>query len=101
MLRDFDAAEDVVQEAFAQALEHWPAAGLPARPGAWLLTTARRRALDRLRGARRADAHAGALAYEATLGAPGEPDVVDPESIPDDRLRLIFTCCHPALPAES
>jgi RNA polymerase sigma factor (sigma-70 family) len=101
MLRDFDAAEDVVQEAFAQALEHWPAAGLPARPGAWLLTTARRRALDRLRGARRADARAGALAYEATLGAPGEPDVVDPESIPDDRLRLIFTCCHPALPAES
>jgi len=101
LLRDIDAAEDVVQEAFAQALDHWPATGTPDRPGAWLLTTARRRALDRLRGARRADARAGALAYEAALGAPEGPEVADPETIPDDRLRLIFTCCHPALPAES
>ena len=101
LVRDIDAAEDVVQEAFAQALEHWPAAGLPDRPGAWLLTTARRRALDRLRGARRADTHADAVAYEAAVAAPEEPEVVDPEAIPDDRLRLIFTCCHPALPADS
>src|SRR5204862_5133818 len=71
------------------------------RPGAWLLTTARRRALDRLRRARRADVRAGAVAYEVALGAPGEPEVVDPQTIPDDRLRLIFTCCHPALPADS
>ncbi len=102
IVRDVDAAEEVVQEAFAQALDHWPAYGAPERPGAWLLTTARRRALDRLRRARRAGAHAHALAYEAALGALDEtPDVADPVEIPDDRLRLIFTCCHPALPSES
>jgi hypothetical protein len=91
IVRDIDAAEEVVQEAFAQALDHWPAAGTPHRPGAWLLTTARRRALDHLRRARRAGAHAEALAYEAALGAMDEgPDVTDPEAIPDDRLRLRF-----------
>jgi len=75
---------------------------MPDRPGAWLLTTARRRALDRLRHARRAAARAAALAYEAGLGARDEePDVTDPETIPDDRLRLIFTCCHPTLAADS
>src|SRR3989475_4175664 len=97
-----DAAEEIVQEAFAQALDHWPANETPDRPGAWLLTTARRRALDRLRRARRAGARADALAYEAALGRMDEsPDVTDPEAIPDDRLRLIFTCCHPGLPADS
>jgi len=102
IVRDIDTAEDVVQEAFAQALGHWPANGIPDRPGAWLLTTARRRALDRLRRTRRMDARADALAYEAGLGARDErPEVADPESIPDDRLRLIFTCCHPELPSDS
>jgi RNA polymerase sigma factor (sigma-70 family) len=101
LVRDIDTAEEVVQDAFAQALERWPAAGTPDRPGAWLLTTARRRALDRLRGARRAGDRAVALAYETALGAPEGPEVADPETIPDDRLRLIFTCCHPALAAES
>jgi len=99
IVRDLDAAEEVVQEAFALALEHWPRDGVPARPGAWLLTVARRRALDRLRRARRADAHAGALAREIEAGV--EPfEVSDPAPIPDDRLRLIFTCCHPALSAD-
>src|SRR5437867_8447966 len=102
IVRDIDTAEEVVQEAFAQALDRWPADGTPERPGAWLLTTARRRAFDRLRRARRAGARVEALAYEATLGAPDEgPDVTEPEAIPDDRLRLIFTCCHPGLPADS
>src|SRR5262245_20545543 len=102
MVRDIDTAEEVVQEAFAQALEHWPVAGLPDRPGAWLLTTARRRAIDHLRRGRRAEARADALAYESALGAPDEgPDVTDPDAITDDRLRLIFTCCHPGLPTES
>ena len=102
IVRDIDAAEDVVQEAFAQALEHWPSSGLPDRPGAWLLTAARRRALDRLRRTRRADAHAGALAYEAGLDVRDErPEVADPESVPDDRLRLIFSGCRPELPVES
>ena len=102
IVRDIDAAEEIVQEAFAQALDHWPVNGTPDRPGAWLLTAARRRALDRLRGARRAGARAAALTYEIELGAmDATPDVTDPETIPDDRLRLIFTCCHPALPDES
>src|SRR3989440_2106313 len=102
IVRDIDTAEEVVQEAFAQALDRWPADGTPERPGAWLLTTARRRALDRLRHARRAGARADALAYETALGAMDEgPEVTDPAEIPDDRLRLIFTCCHPGLPADS
>ncbi len=102
IVRDIDAAEEVVQEAFAQALDRWPVTGLPDRPGAWLLTAARRRALGRLRHTRRVEGHADAIAYEATLGAnDGTPDVTDPETIPDDRLRLIFTCCHPGLPADS
>ena len=102
MVRDIDLAEEIVQEAFEQALDRWPAAGTPDRPGGWLLTTARRRAIDRLRRTRRAGAKAEALAYEATLGADdGSPDVSDPETITDDRLRLIFTCCHPGLPADS
>ncbi|HEU5196830.1 MAG TPA: RNA polymerase sigma factor [Methylomirabilota bacterium] len=99
IVRDLDAAEEVVQEAFALALEHWPADGVPSRPGAWLLTAARRRALDRLRRARRAGAHAEALAGELDVSV--EPfDVTDAATIPDDRLRLIFTCCHPALSAD-
>jgi RNA polymerase sigma-70 factor (ECF subfamily) len=102
VVRDIDTAEEVVQEAFEQALDHWPSRGAPERPGAWLLTTARRRALDRLRHARRAEARADAVAYEAALGAPDDiPSVSDPEAIADDRLRLIFTCCHPGLPADS
>ncbi|MBI4593094.1 MAG: hypothetical protein HY728_02670, partial [Candidatus Rokubacteria bacterium] len=101
IVRDVDAAEEVVQEAFAQALDHWPADGAPDRPGAWLLTTARRRALVRLRHARRAEARVEALAYEAARGAMDEgPDVTDPAVLPDDRLRLIFPCCHPALPGD-
>jgi RNA polymerase sigma factor (sigma-70 family) len=102
IVRDIDAAEEVVQEAFAQALDRWPVTGWPDRPGAWLLTASRRRALDRLRHTRRVEGHADAIAYETTLGAnDGAPDVTDPETIPDDRLRLIFTCCHPGLPADS
>jgi RNA polymerase sigma factor (sigma-70 family) len=102
MVRDIDLAEEIVQEAFEQALDRWPVTGTPDRPGGWLLTTARRRAIDRLRRTRRAGAKAEALAYEATLGADdGSPDVSDPETITDDRLRLIFTCCHPGLPADS
>jgi len=101
-VRDVDLAEEIVQEAFEQALDRWPVTGTPDRPGAWLLTTARRRAIDRLRRVRRAGAKAYALAYEAALGARDQiPDVSDPETITDDRLRLIFTCCHPGLPADS
>ncbi len=102
MVRDIDLAEEIVQEAFEQALDRWPKTGTPDRPGAWLVTTARRRAIDRLRRARRAEARADALAYEAVLAADDEiPDVTDPEMIADDRLRLVFTCCHPGLPSDS
>ena len=72
IVRDVDAAEEIAQAAFEQAVARWPADGLPDRPGAWLLTTARRRALDRLRRARRAAARGDALAYEAALGAMDE-----------------------------
>jgi RNA polymerase sigma factor (sigma-70 family) len=100
--RDIDLAEEIVQEAFEQALERWPRTGTPDRPGAWLLTTARRRAIDRLRRGRLAEAKAEALAYETALAAGDEiPDVTDPETIADDRLRLVFTCCHPGLPPDS
>ena len=101
IVRDIDVAQEVVQDAFEQALDHWPAGGVPDRPGAWLLTTARRRALDHLRRIRRAGARVDALAHAALGATHPAPDVSDPDEIPDDRLRLIFTCCHPALPADS
>jgi RNA polymerase sigma-70 factor (ECF subfamily) len=89
---DIDVAEEAVQEAFAAATERWPAAGLPPSPAGWIITTARHRAIDRLRReASRADRHAQA----ALLHARDEP--VEDGPVPDDRLRLIFTCCHPAL----
>jgi RNA polymerase sigma factor (sigma-70 family) len=101
LVGDIDAAQEIAQDAFERALRHWPVTA-PDRPGAWLVTAARRLALDRLRRVRRTGARAGALAYETALAAmDGTPDVTDPESIPDDRLRLIFTCCHPGLPPES
>lgn len=90
---DWDLAEDCAQEAFAAALTTWSRDGVPRRPGAWLTTTARNRATDRLR---RDAAGAAKLRQFAVLARdPDEPPV---EEIPDDRLRLIFTCCHPALP---
>jgi RNA polymerase sigma-70 factor, ECF subfamily len=89
---DIDLAEEAVQEAFVVATKRWPAAGVPPNPGGWIVTTARNRAIDRLRReASRDDRHA-----EATLlHEPDEPKEVGP--VTDDRLRLIFTCCHPAL----
>jgi len=90
---DIDIAEDAVQEAFASAVQRWPYSGLPPTPAGWIITTARNAAIDRLRReASRADRHAQA----ALLLARDEP--VDEEgAVRDDRLRLIFTCCHPAL----
>jgi RNA polymerase sigma-70 factor (ECF subfamily) len=89
---DLDIAEDAVQEAFAAAVERWPADGMPPSPSGWIITTARRRAIDRLRReANRNDKHAQA-ALLLEQDAPKEEGPVS-----DDRLRLIFTCCHPAL----
>jgi RNA polymerase sigma-70 factor (ECF subfamily) len=95
---DFDLAEEAVQEAFVVALERWPADGFPPNPGAWIITTARNRAIDRLRRDRRLAEKQEALAQIARLQ---QPDPPEDSSIPDDRLRLIFTCCHPALAPEA
>ena len=89
---DIDVAEEAVQDAFAAAVQRWPSAGLPPSPAGWIITTARNRAIDRLRReASREDRHAQA----ALVHARGEPAEEGP--VRDDRLRLIFTCCHPAL----
>ena len=104
-LGDFDLAEEALQEAFAVALERWPRDGAPAQPGAWITTTAKNKAIDRLRrdaqqGRRRSELEALAR----TLVEPPQPSTEEEKPmspIADDRLRLIFTCCHPALHAEA
>jgi RNA polymerase sigma-70 factor, ECF subfamily len=96
-LRDVDLAEDAVQEAFVVALDRWPREGLPANPGAWITAVARNRALDRLRRERRGAEKLKELAR--TLPAEEEGDDVD--EIPDERLSLVFMCCHPALALEA
>ncbi|GAA3660486.1 RNA polymerase ECF family sigma subunit [Lentzea atacamensis] len=91
---DLDIAEEMAAEAFATAVERWPVDGVPPNPGAWLTTTAHRKAIDRLRReARREDKHKEAL----MLSGPPEPA----GAVEDDRLRLLFTCCHPALAVET
>ena len=97
VLGDFELAEDAVQDAFATALERWPRDGTPSNPGAWIVTTARNRALDRLRRDRVFARKAELLARLEALPAE-EHDV---SAIPDDRLALVFTCCHPALPDDA
>lgn len=91
---DFELAEEAVQDAFAQALQHWPGEGIPAEPRGWLITVARRKAIDQIR--RRAK-------LRDIVGNLGEPELVADESfaVSDDRLRLIFTCCHPAIAPEA
>ena len=104
VLGDFDLAEEAVQEAFVTALETWPTRGVPDNPGAWITTTARNKAIDRLR--RRATLREKTRTLErdaeieAELAALGPDPAEDPMLIADDRLRLIFTCCHPALPMD-
>jgi RNA polymerase sigma-70 factor, ECF subfamily len=97
---DWDLAEECAQEAFARALERWPRDGVPTRPGAWLVTTARNHALDRLR---RTTVEATKLREVARMSPVEQwPDFDDdPAWVPDDRLELIFTCCHPALAVDA
>jgi RNA polymerase sigma factor, sigma-70 family len=94
-LGDFDQAEEAAQEAFAIAAERWPAAGLPDNPGAWLVTTARHRAIDRIRRERTLADKLHLLPVPETV-----LDEIDDTVIKDERLELIFTCCHPALPLD-
>lgn len=95
---DWDLAEECAQDAFARATETWPRDGVPRNPGAWLTTTARNRAIDRIRRARTNDAK---LREVATVAPTDEPAMLDESGVQDDRLRLIFTCCHPALATEA
>src|SRR6266571_4087834 len=96
VLGDFDVAEDALQEAFAAALERWPAAGLPTNPVAWLIGTARHKAIDRLRRRSRLARKEAEIARHIELSTAEEE-----APVPEDRLRLIFTCCHPALATEA
>lgn len=99
ILGDWDLAEELVQEAAVAALEHWPTDGLPRNPGAWLMTTARRRAIDRLRRDARFRDRLAQLGEEAD--EMDRPIATGGPLATDDRLRLIFTCCHPALSREA
>ena len=98
MTGDWDLAEECAQEAFATAVVKWPTDGVPDRPGAWLTTTARNRALDKLR---RSKTEAAKLKEVAMLSDPPERPDTGNSGVTDDRLRLIFTCCHPALSLEA
>jgi RNA polymerase sigma-70 factor (ECF subfamily) len=93
---DFGLAEDSLQDAYERALAAWPSAGIPERPAAWLTTVARRCAIDRLRRSQRNVADGDAILEQL---AAEEPEAVDDGGLPDERLRLLFTCCHPAIAA--
>jgi RNA polymerase sigma-70 factor, ECF subfamily len=95
---DWDLAEECAQDAFALALQRWPRDGIPGRPGAWLTTAARNRAIDVLR---RKAVGAAKLREVAAMSYEPEPPAADDSPVPDDRLRLMFTCCHPALALEA
>lgn len=98
---DRDLAEDCAQDAFARALVRWERDGVPRNPGAWLMTTAHHRALDHLRRAAVGTAKLQEVGMAGTTDATDHPDSGTSSGIEDDRLRMIFTCCHPALPAEA
>src|SRR5439155_13241440 len=95
-LGDFELAEEAAQEAFAIAAERWPRDGVPANPGVWLVTTARNRAIDRIRRDRTLVTKTRLLKVSETAEAP-----VDATTFPDERLELVFTCCHPALATDA
>jgi RNA polymerase sigma-70 factor, ECF subfamily len=96
LVGDFDAAEEAAQEAFAAAVDQWPGSGVPDLPRAWIIQTARHKAIDRIRRRTRFEEKLEAYTASGLSGTVEEPEY-DPSRIPDDRLRLIFTCCHPAL----
>jgi len=100
LVGDFDVAEDAAQEAFTTAVDQWPVSGVPDFPRAWIIQTARHKAIDRIRRRIRFGEKMDAYASDALVDTV-EPPEFDPYEIPDDRLRLIFTCCHPALALEA
>ena len=94
---DIDLAEDAVQDAFTEAVRRWPGAGIPPSPAGWIITTARNRAIDRLRREASRDGRQAEAARRQDRPGPAAGLGAEEEPVPDDRLRLIFTCCHPAL----
>jgi len=100
LLGDFDLAEEALHDAFTAAVERWPAEGVPANPRAWLVSTGRFKAIDQLRRRARFDVSLASLADRVGDGVSPAPEV-DDNGVEDDRLRLIFTCCHPALPPDA
>src|ERR1700748_1794285 len=101
LLGDFDLAEEAMHEAFATALTLWPANGVPDNPRPWLISTARFKAIDTLRRRARLDASQDELARYLEAQWSGAQESREEDSVEDDRLRLIFTCCHPSLPPEA
>jgi RNA polymerase sigma-70 factor (ECF subfamily) len=100
LLGDFDLAEEALQDAFTAAVERWPVEGVPANPRAWLISTGRFKAIDSLRRRARFDSSLVPIADQLGDGVT-RPEELDDERVEDDRLRLIFTCCHPALPPDA
>src|SRR6195256_3522797 len=100
MVGDFDLAEESAQEAFTAAVDQWRVTGVPEFPRAWIIQTARHKAIDRLRRQKRQNQSIASYAASGLGSAMDEPSY-DTDEIPDDQLRLIFTCCHPALAAEA
>src|SRR3954453_14587284 len=100
LLGDFDLAEEALQDAFTAAVERWPVEGVPANPRAWLISTGRFKAIDSLRRRARFDRSLGPIAEQLGRGVTA-PDELDGQDVEDDRLRLIFTCCHPTLPPDA
>jgi RNA polymerase sigma-70 factor (ECF subfamily) len=101
MLRDVGVAQEIAQEAWLAALEQWPASGVPDHPGAWLMATAKNRAIDELRRLRMKDAKHSAIAHDPDLIGAAAAPAEDPDAIDDDLLRLIFVACHPVLGTEA
>jgi RNA polymerase sigma-70 factor (ECF subfamily) len=100
LLGDFDRAEEAMHDAFAAAIEQWPQKGVPANPRAWLVSTGRFKAIDAIRRRARFDTSLEDLPQQP-VGPTFKPEEWDEQSVEDDRLRLIFTCCHPALPPDA
>src|SRR5437879_4716821 len=97
LLGDFDLAEEALHDAFAAAVERWPSDGVPGSPRAWLVSTGRFKAIDAMRRRARFDASVGELARRFDAAANDATELEEGDGVEDDRLRLIFTCCHPAL----
>ncbi len=100
LVGDFDLAEEMLQEAYVAALQKWPSSGIPTNPSAWLISTARHKAIDRLRRDHSFEQKSEEISRFAVIAVPPEGNPED-AMLPDDQLRLIFTCCHPALPIEA